>query len=705
MQQILDEYKIHIQVLGVVALLMGFYFQNLLKIWRFLRQYTMLWMNKKKPIEAYMSLVDAPSIYGFKDFVFLSNLSSHDKLVIVARTAFKWFVDTIDESTKKERMSPKRKELIIQALTKGAKLHFILQDMRQSLPIDETERKKLNVHQEQAIESIESILNDIDDKKKKNLSYEYIGMPITNSLTQHYYDDNIKYLIYNLGIDFEEKSVVIVNDSELAERILKTMNIEKAKKWNKAEYFLDKGSSTVRNIVSKYDGHKKRNNSPALLLPYLEKWFQYENKHTNYPVSTIPPPICVQISLTNNCVNTCVMCGHHNIKGNEMHFADVKRVLNMVADLGTNSVIFSGGEPLTHTKIEEILKYATSKNLKVGLMTSGLAKAGEAVSDDFAKILVNHCAWIQVSIDSFEDQTYRHIRLFRPKEFRSSQVESHEANLYINNVEAFNASSKFLVNALTTVDRVAGQGYSDLDICYTIQKYNVQEVIDGKVFEDIKCKVREKVKVRFKPVHGKVPEKPQIDFVPYLPSEEEFQNAVASIEKNELHQSKDGYLLSMIENKYFTYSDLAKGLPTLTKMEEFHDNNYKCHAIKQTLFIATNGDVFPCCHLYDDNVENSDYRDKHCLGSLKINGIIPDISNNTHNNTLAKIWSGDELNIKRNKILPVEPDACGKCTRHIRYNDIANQINKEYSNCLSKGINLSYQNNKPWEPPKEGIWV
>ena len=163
---------------------------------------------------------------------------------------------------------------------------------------------------------------------------------------------------------------------------------------------------------------------------------------------------------------------------------------------------------------------------------------------------------------------------------------------------------------------------------------------------------------------------------------------------------------SMIDDEYFTLEDLAAGLPTNSKMKKFHDEKYRCHAIKQTMFIAANVDVYPCCHLYDDNVETSTYRARYKLGSLRINGIIPDITKHPNNNSLAKIWYGSTLKVLREKILPIEDDACGKCTRHIRHNDCANQINKVYEGYLKeRKVDLSITNDKPWQPPKDGTWV
>ncbi len=636
--------------------------------------------QKQKPIEAYMSLDDAPERYGFRNFIFLQDLGRNDHLTILARTGKSWVVSSDKEKTKHKQ------ETLKTAIRKGLMIDFILQLLPEKPmnPAEQGSLDSLKNDQDEALISMKEINEQLNKNKNDNQGYLrwwYTRKTITNSIANFQVNGNFKRLIYDLDMCFGDKAVVIINEEISAKGPISSLP-HKSELLSEDQLQLEIGRKTVEEFTRQYDGYSKRNNSPKTLLPHFARWFQY-NKNS---ATKIPPPVSVQLLLTNTCVNRCIMCSHHALASkDEMRLEEIKKVLRMISLLGTKSIIISGGEPLAHKYIKDILEYAHNvEKLKIGLLTSGVGLGG-SVDKELARVIYKTCAWVQVSIDSFNSDTYREIRQTSP----TSQIENSPAG-----------GGSMLEKALSSIRNIVGEGYDNLDICYTIQSNNIHEIISGDVFNDIETKVPLGVKVRFKPVHGKINVNKVAGF---LPSLNDLENAFAIINENISQQIKDGYLENMIEDGFFSYENLAEGLPTRDKMSEFKKNNYICHALTQTLLITPNGDVYPCCYLFDDNVSESSYRKNYLLGSLKDENTrqVPDPA---HRNTLLDIWGSPKLEGFRKTILPVYEEACGKCTRHVRHNKCFNEISKVFNESYDKGFDLSKVTSDPW-PPTDGVWV
>lgn len=84
-------------------------------------------------------------------------------------------------------------------------------------------------------------------------------------------------------------------------------------------------------------------------------------------------PYWVFISLSHKCNLDCRMCGvKHVLKGQELDFGIIKKVLDEVA--GWNSdciVLFTGGEPFLRKDIFDIINYSVSLGLKTEVVSNG----------------------------------------------------------------------------------------------------------------------------------------------------------------------------------------------------------------------------------------------------------------------------------------------------------------------------------------------
>lgn len=114
-----------------------------------------------------------------------------------------------------------------------------------------------------------------------------------------------------------------------------------------------------------------------------------------------------EIRLTRACNLSCRHCSVAAGKKaeNELTTGEVKSIIDELSDMGALYVVFTGGEPLAHPNILNLVDYAASKGLRVSIDTNGAL-----LSKEKAKALKKAgVSTIQVSIDGTK-QTHDSIR-------------------------------------------------------------------------------------------------------------------------------------------------------------------------------------------------------------------------------------------------------------------------------------------------------
>lgn len=83
----------------------------------------------------------------------------------------------------------------------------------------------------------------------------------------------------------------------------------------------------------------------------------------------------VSIEITHDCALKCIYCSssaEHPSPIGELSLDEVKSIIDEAKKCGAKEVSLSGGEPLLHPQIFEILKYAGDMGFKILLYTSGV---------------------------------------------------------------------------------------------------------------------------------------------------------------------------------------------------------------------------------------------------------------------------------------------------------------------------------------------
>ncbi len=337
----------------------------------------------------------------------------------------------------------------------------------------------------------------------------------------------------------------------------------------------------------------------------------------------------------------------------ELSINEIQYIVDCTKEIGTNSIVISGGEPLARSDFFEIIEYIYEHEFHTGLLTNGIKEelgVHKPITNNEARKIAEYISWVQLSIDSFKKDTYKVIR-----------------------------GKDYLDIVLQTLVQLTLVNYKNIEITYTIQKSNfneisscredfeksISDVIDNYFKNEVKeilLKQLLKIPIRFKFAHGPV------NGTNYLCEEDNLRKFLNSFPNN----SNFDYINLMIEEGFFNIKDIAGGKPLANRLNFLKENN-KCFAMRFSCKIDSYGDIYPCCFLFDDNNSNSDFRSKYKIGSMRSNRT--NVAFGKKNNLILALSSSQYRNLI-NKELPIDTEACTYCTRHFYQNEFLNNIFK-----------------------------
>jgi MoaA/NifB/PqqE/SkfB family radical SAM enzyme len=103
-------------------------------------------------------------------------------------------------------------------------------------------------------------------------------------------------------------------------------------------------------------------------------------------------PLHLQLNPTNKCNLNCSFCScSERDKELELSFDNIQHLVRKFCDMGCKSVtITGGGEPLMHSRIDEILQYFSDAGVDIGLVTNGFLLPRVTQLEDIT--------WLRVSV-------------------------------------------------------------------------------------------------------------------------------------------------------------------------------------------------------------------------------------------------------------------------------------------------------------------
>src|SRR5881409_1723076 len=109
-------------------------------------------------------------------------------------------------------------------------------------------------------------------------------------------------------------------------------------------------------------------------------------------------PLLVQIIPIRRCNIDCGYCNEYDKVSEPVPTAVMKRRIDKLAELGTSVVAFSGGEPMLHPDLDDLLRHIRGRGMMAGLITNGYYLVPKRIE------ALNRAGldFLQISIDNVE---------------------------------------------------------------------------------------------------------------------------------------------------------------------------------------------------------------------------------------------------------------------------------------------------------------
>ena len=107
-------------------------------------------------------------------------------------------------------------------------------------------------------------------------------------------------------------------------------------------------------------------------------------------------PILVHIIPMRRCNLDCGYCNEYDQVSKPVPIEELKRRLDYLAAMGTSIITISGGEPLMHPELEEVIRHIRKHGMIAGMITNGFLLSKERIASLNAAGLEH----LQISIDN-----------------------------------------------------------------------------------------------------------------------------------------------------------------------------------------------------------------------------------------------------------------------------------------------------------------
>jgi MoaA/NifB/PqqE/SkfB family radical SAM enzyme len=129
-------------------------------------------------------------------------------------------------------------------------------------------------------------------------------------------------------------------------------------------------------------------------------------------------PLLVQIIPIRRCNIDCGYCNEYDKVSAPVPAPVMKARIDKLAELGTSVVAFSGGEPMLHPDLDELVRHIRSRGMMAGLITNGYFLVPKRIEElnaaglDFLQISIDNVEPDEVSKKSLRllDKKLQHLR-------------------------------------------------------------------------------------------------------------------------------------------------------------------------------------------------------------------------------------------------------------------------------------------------------
>lgn len=332
-------------------------------------------------------------------------------------------------------------------------------------------------------------------------------------------------------------------------------------------------------------------------------------------------PLDVELRLNWECNASCLMCGvsdyftkSHEKKEN-LTLQEIKKLLDVLTDMGCQSITLSGGEPTLRNDLVDIVLHASQRcKMNVSLNTNGYL-----LDDEFLEKL------IQAGINSFT------LSLDSPNAYIHDYIRGMEGSYcriiqaidYINHYMEIYPSRKIFVFINCVVLKTNIQSLHLFEEFYRAHRFDHLNFSPASIETPWDMWTTAKEELR-----------PSIDDV------RQFKNKIVEMfNKNQEIKSEDPF--------GETNEEIEKNLHVI-----FSDHPLTCFIPMVHTVIQCNGDVLPCCYAPDEYV----------MGNIRYT-------------PFSEIWDGKAYQNFRENCKHVNFRMCASCRQYkMVNNELQNQI-------------------------------
>lgn len=263
--------------------------------------------------------------------------------------------------------------------------------------------------------------------------------------------------------------------------------------------------------------------------------------------------ISVQINLLNECTSRCKSCRRYTWPKDKLGFEDVKRIVKFLHNkYEIESILFSGGDPVCYDELDKVIEYCGSLGVHTACITT-LITEDEHIKDALAKT-----DRLFVSFDAFDKEKYKEVRGVDGSEVVKENLRS------INVLRKKNGKEK-------------------IRLSMTVGRLNLDQVEKVYAF----CKEND-LNLNFYLLHT---------WDDLMMSNDDIDLFFGMMKKI----SEENYIVTNA-GSFFEKEDQLK-------------ESFDCYIPRITCAINADGNVFPCCKLFD---ENNFYKDqlKYSYGNV-----------------------------------------------------------------------------------------
>ena len=165
-------------------------------------------------------------------------------------------------------------------------------------------------------------------------------------------------------------------------------------------------------------------------------------------------PILAHVIPMRRCNLSCAYCNEFDDHSKPVPLDMMRQRLDRLAELGTTIITISGGEPLLHPELDQIIAHIRRRGMLAGMITNGYLLTSERI-DRLNRAGLDH---LQISIDNVmpDDVSKKSLKVLDKK----LQLLAEHAEFHVNINSVVGGGIRHPQDALTIGKRALGLGFT-----------------------------------------------------------------------------------------------------------------------------------------------------------------------------------------------------------------------------------------------------